>query len=95
MVPGSTDGKNNWVESSSLARSIEEAMVSAGILSLSKESHAVAKDRRKSFVAIATGLINYVQQNIEIDFSQGQLRGATDVSQAVPSTAVTLTGAVK
>lgn len=95
MVPGSIDGSNNWVEATSLARAIEDAMVAAAVLHLDKESKATTKDRRNSFVAIATGLVNYLQQNMDIQIAQAQLHAASDPSLAVPSTAQTLTQAVK
>jgi len=95
MVPGSIDGKNNWVEASSLARAIEEAMVNAGVLHLSKESKATTKDRRNSFAAIATGLVQYLQHNMDIQIGQGLLHNTTDTSLQVPTATVTLNQAVK
>ena len=83
------------MEASSLARAIEEAMVNAGVLNLSKESKATTKDRRKSFVAIATGLVQYLQKSMDIQIAQGQLHNATDTSLQVPTAAMTLNQAVK
>ncbi|HEX2330557.1 MAG TPA: hypothetical protein VHN74_17675 [Candidatus Angelobacter sp.] len=93
MSPGSIDGNNNWVESTSLARAIEDAMVRAGVIKLDKESKSTTHDRRNSFVAIATGLINYLQANLEIHIGAGTLGAAT--GNNVPAAAVTLTQAVK
>ena len=95
MVPGSIDGNSNWVEASSLARAVEDAMVSAGVLNLSKEAKATTKDRRKGFVAIATGLVNYLQQNMDILITKAELHDATSVSLEVPTADTTLTQAVK
>jgi len=76
MTPGSIDGGNNWVEGSSLARSIEDAMVAAKVINLDKEAKNTTKDRRTSFVAIATGLITYLKANMEIDIAAGALAPA-------------------
>jgi len=95
MFPGSIDKSSNWVEASSLARAVEDAMVSAGVLNLSKEAKATTKDRRKSFVAIATGLVNYLQQNMDILITKAELHDATSVSLEVPTADTTLTQAVK
>jgi len=95
MVPGSIDGNNNWVEASSLARAVEDAMVSAGVLNLSKEAKATTKDRRKGFIAIATGLVNYLQQNMDIVIAKAELHDATSVSLEVPAADTTLTQAAK
>lgn len=92
MLPGSIDASNQWVEQSSLARSIEDAMVAAKVIDLAKEASSTTKDRRNSFVAIATGLINYLQTNMELDIAASALGpGAGNV----PATAKTLTGVVK
>lgn len=92
MTPGSIDGSNQWVEASSLARAIEDAMVAAKVINLEKEASATTKDRRNSFVAIATGLINYMQTNMELDIAASALgSGAGNV----PATAKTLTGVVR
>jgi hypothetical protein len=94
MTPGSIDGSNNWVEQSSLARSIEDAMVSAKVIHLDKEDKNTTKDRRTSFVAIATGLIDYMKANMEIGIAAGAL-GAAAGAANLPATAQTLTQAVK
>jgi hypothetical protein len=92
MVPGSIDGSNAWVEGTSLARSIEDAMVSAKVINLDKEATSTTKDRRTSFVAIATGLITYMKANMEIDIAAGVFGpGANNV----PAQAKTLTQVVK
>jgi len=95
MVPGTINANSNWVEASSLARAIENAMVGAGVLNLGKESKATTKDRRKGFVAIANGLVNYLQQNMDIQINRAQLHDATNVSLEVPTADTTLTQAVK
>lgn len=95
MIPGSIDGSSNWNEPTSLARTVEEAMVVAGVLNVSKEARATTKDRREGFVAIATGLINYLQQNMDLQIAEGALRSATDLSQEVPAAAKTLSQVAK
>jgi hypothetical protein len=92
MSPGSIDGSNQWIEQSSLARAIEDAMVAAKVINLDKEDSATTKDRRNRFVAIATGLINYRTTTMELDIAASALGpGAGNV----PATAKTLTGVVK
>ena len=46
MSPGSIDASNQWVEQSSLARAIEDAMVAAKVINIDKEASATTKDRR-------------------------------------------------
>ena len=94
MVPGSIDENNQWVEASSLARVIEEAMVAADVINVSKESKSTTKDRRKSFVAIATALIRYLQQNMDLKIAQGDLRSTSATTQEVPPAATTLSQVV-
>jgi hypothetical protein len=92
MVPGSIDGSSQWVEASSMARTIEDAMVAAKVINLDKEASATTKDRRNSFVAIATGLINYLKSDMEIALAANALGpGAGNV----PAVAKTLTGVVR
>jgi len=95
MIPGSIDGNNNWVEGTSLARAVEDAMVAAGVLHLDKEAKATTKDRRKGFVAIATGLIGYLQQNMDLQFAAAALHTQQEASLNVPTAAKTITQAVK
>ena len=75
-----------------MARVIEEAMVAAGVLKLEKESKTTTHDRRNSFVAIAAGLINYLQANMELDIAAGAF-GAS--AGNLPGTAVILRQVVK
>jgi hypothetical protein len=92
MAPGSIDGSNQWVEASSLARAIEDAMVAAKVINLDKEASATTKDRRNSFVAIATGLIDYLKANMELDLAANALGPG---GGNVPAVAKTLTGVVR
>jgi hypothetical protein len=92
MVAGSIDGGSNWVEATSLARAIEDAMVAAGVIDVDKETKDTTRDRRKSFVAIATGLIAYLKANMEITITAGKF-GAP--GNSIPAAATTLTQAVK
>ncbi|MGH7617079.1 MAG: hypothetical protein ACREPM_07625 [Gemmatimonadaceae bacterium] len=50
----------------SMARAIEDAMVTQGVLSLDDETPDAAEKRRKTFVAIATGVVTHILGNIEI-----------------------------
>jgi hypothetical protein len=92
MVAGSIDGGSNWVEATSLARAIEDAMVAAKVIDVDKETKDTTRDRRNSFVAIATGLITYMKANMEITITAGKL-GAAGAS--IPAAATTLTQSVR
>ena len=49
-----------------MARAIEDAMVDQGVLKLEDETSDAAENRRKAFVAIATGVIGHTLANLEI-----------------------------
>jgi hypothetical protein len=54
------------LEAGSMARAIEDAMVAQGVLSLDDETPDAAEQRRKAFVAIATGVVSHLLGNLEI-----------------------------
>ena len=54
------------LEAGSMARAIEDAMVAQGVLTLEDETPDAAENRRKAFVAIATGVVTHVIANLEI-----------------------------
>jgi hypothetical protein len=94
MVPGSIDSSGEWIESG-LAGAIEDAMVAAGVINVGKESRANTRDRRAGFVAVSSGLIQYLKENMDLEFVQGVLRSATSPSQEVPPATKTILQAVK
>ena len=49
-----------------MARAIEDAMVAQGVLVLDDETPDAAENRRKAFIAIATGVINHLKANLDI-----------------------------
>jgi len=64
LKPGTLVGDS--LEANSMALAIEQAMVAQGMLDLDEEQPEAAENRRKTFIAIATGVINHLKANIEI-----------------------------
>ena len=64
LKPGTLVGET--LEANSMALAIELAMVAQGMLDLDEEQPEAAENRRKTFIAIATGVINHLKANIEI-----------------------------
>jgi hypothetical protein len=64
LKPGTLVG--DALEANSMALAIEQAMVAQGMLVLDEEQPEAAENRRKTFIAIATGVINHLKANIEI-----------------------------
>ena len=54
------------LETGSMAKAIEDAMVAFGVLKLEDETPEAAESRRKAFAAIATGVVSHLLANIEI-----------------------------
>jgi hypothetical protein len=64
LKPGTLVG--DALEAGSMALAIEQALVAQGILDLDEEQPEAAESRRKSFIAISTGIIEHLLANIEI-----------------------------
>ena len=64
LKPGTLIG--DALESGSMARAIEDAMVAQGVLVLDDETPDAAENRRKAFIAIATGVISHIKANLDI-----------------------------
>jgi len=60
------------LEAGSMARAIEDAMVAEGVLNLEEETEDAAEMRRKTFIAIATGVVNHLKGNLEITIVAGK-----------------------
>ena len=93
LVAGSLSG-SDWAETESLARAIENAMVAGGILDLASEPEAAAKDRRKAFIAIATGIVTHLTAHLDLAISANALGTVAAIGDGVPKSAKTLTGTV-
>jgi len=88
LKPGSLQGDS--LEAGSMARAIEDAMVAQGVLKLDDETADAAELRRKTFVAIATGVINHLKSNVEIHV---EIHFAIDaLGPGIPAAAKTLQG---
>jgi hypothetical protein len=64
LKPGTLVG--DALQSGSMAEAIELAMIAQGMLDLSEETPEAAENRRKTFIAIATGVINHLTANLDI-----------------------------
>lgn len=64
LKPGFITGDS--LEPGSMARAIEDAMVAQQLVKLDDETPEAATDRRKAYIAIATGVINHLKANLEI-----------------------------
>ena len=84
LKPGTLIGDS--LESGSMARAIEDAMVAQGVLVLDDETPEAAENRRKAFIAIATGVINHIKANLDIAV-------AVNKFGTVPTVATSLRGA--
>lgn len=49
-----------------MARAIEDALVAQDVLDLGEEAADAAEMRRKTFIAIATGVISHLKANLEV-----------------------------
>lgn len=74
------------LEAGSMAQAIELAMVAQDLLDLDEETPEAAELRRKTFVAIATGVINHLKGNLEITVAANKFDGT------FPSSATKLLG---
>lgn len=69
-----------------MARAIEDAMVSSGVIKPEDDTPDAAEIRRRALVAIATGVVTHLKGNIEIIVRVNKL------SSTVPSSETTLFG---
>lgn len=85
LVPGFII--NDDLQPGSMARAIEDAMVAAELIQLDEETPEAALDRRKAFIAIATGVINHLRTNLEIVVADDKF------GNGIPNGSVKLLGA--
>ncbi len=64
LNPGTLIGE--LLEPGSMALAIEQAMVDQGLLVLDEETAEAAELRRKTFIAISTGVIEHLTAQLEI-----------------------------
>jgi hypothetical protein len=84
LKPGTLVGSG--LESGSMARAIEDAMVAQGVLNLGDETDDAAEMRRKAFIAIATGVVTHLKAALEVKLAAGK------VSTSLPAADVLLRG---
>lgn len=78
LKPGSLVG--GVLEVGSMAEAIELAMVAHDLLDLDEETPEAAENRRKTFIAIATGVINHLKANLEITVAVNKFGAGTPVA---------------
>ena len=76
LKPGFIDN-NQRLEAGSMARAIEDAMVAQSLVDLDEETPEAAENRRKAFIAIATGVINHLKAHLEIVVAANKFDVAT------------------
>jgi hypothetical protein len=84
LKPGLLLGET--LEANSMALAIEVAMIDQGILVIDDETPEAAENRRKSFIAIATGVITHLKAHLEITIA------ANKISAGQPPAAVKVLG---
>ena len=70
LKPGLLVGE--LLEPGSMAEAIELAMVAHGLLDLDEETPEAAENRRKTLVAISTGVVNHIKAQLEITVAAGR-----------------------
>ena len=61
------------LEAGSMARAIEDAMVAQGVLDLGEESEDAAEMRRKTFIAISTGVVNHLKAALDVKIAANKV----------------------
>jgi hypothetical protein len=90
MAPGSLTGAGEWVEAHSMARAIEQSMVTDGILSLDDETEDAMKQRRKAMIALARGIITHLTAQTAVAVTVP----IAAINPGVPTAVRTLSGTV-
>lgn len=85
LKPGTLVG--DALDVGSMAHAIELAMIAQGLLDLDEETPDAAENRRKTFIAISTGIVNHLKASLDIRIAQNKL------GNSIPAAAVTLSGA--
>jgi hypothetical protein len=91
MQHGSVDDAGEWLDLHSLAQSLEAAMVDAGLLDLSDETADAALQRRKTFVAMSTAIVDYLTAHMDVAVAVGDLRATGESGAQLPATSKTFT----
>lgn len=91
LKPGTLTAAGEWVEPTSLARSIETELAADKLIDLDDESEEAMLLRRKSMIAMARGIINYLKTNLDITIEAGALRNTGETGAQLPAAAKTYT----
>ena len=93
LIAGTLSGAE-WGEAQSLARAIEDAMVAAGSLDLDAETEDATAERRKTFIAIATGIVTHFRSHARVTIPAQALGAIPAQGTQYPVAAVALDGRV-
>ncbi len=85
LKPGTLVG--DALEVGSMAHAIELAMIAQGLLDLDEETPDAAENRRKTSIAISTGIVNHLKAALDVRVAQNKM------AANIPAAAVTLSGA--
>ena len=85
LQPGTLTAAGDWVEAHSLARAIETEMIADALLALDEETPDATLQRRKTFVAMARGIITYFKTHMDITLAVGDLRATGEAGARLPA----------
>jgi len=71
------------LEAGSMARAIEDALVAQGVLDLGEESEDAAETRRKTFIAISTGVINHLKAALDVKLAASKVANNLPVADVL------------
>ncbi|HYJ79560.1 MAG TPA: hypothetical protein VEW03_08175 [Longimicrobiaceae bacterium] len=91
LRPGTVTGAGEWVEATSLARSIETAMVADGVIDLAEDTEESALSRRRTLAATARGIIDYFKASMDVTVDTGALRNTGEAGSQLPATSRSFT----
>jgi hypothetical protein len=86
LQPGTVTASGDWGEATSLARSIETAMVDDGLIDLAEDTDETARSRRRTLAATARGIIDYLKASMDVTVDAGALRGTGEAAGQLPAT---------
>jgi hypothetical protein len=85
LIPGSVNADGEWGEAASLARAIETEMLADKLIELADEDEETTRQRRRTFVAMAKGIINHLKSHMDITVDPGALRATGEMAARLPA----------
>lgn len=84
LVPGAVNGAGEWVEAASLARAIESEMLADKLLDLAEEDEEATRQRRRTLIALAKGIVGHLRAHMDITVDPGALRATGEAAGQLP-----------